>query len=71
MNDMKIIKSLEESALLIKGVIEEIKNEAKEQKVEFLRMLWGFFGAILLGNLLIGEGTIRAGKGLIRAGQDV
>ena len=39
MNDMKIIKSLEESALLIKGVIEEIKNEAKEQKVEFLRML--------------------------------
>ena len=40
MNDiMKIIKSLEESALLIKGVIEKIKNEAKEQKVEFLRML--------------------------------
>ena len=39
MNDMKIIKSLEESALLIKWVIEEIKNEAKEQKVEFLRML--------------------------------
>ena len=72
MNDiMKIIKSLEESALLIKGVIEEIKNEAKEQKVEFLRMLWRFFGAILLGNLLIGKDTIRAGKGLIRAGQDV
>ena len=71
MNDMKIIKSLEESALLIKGVIEEIKNEAKEQKVEFLRMLWRFFGAILLGKLLIGKDTIRAGKGLIRAGQDV
>ena len=40
MNDiMKIIKSLEESALLIKGVSETIKNEAKEQKGGFLRML--------------------------------
>ena len=33
MNDiMKIIKSLEEFRLLIKGVSETIKNEAKEQK---------------------------------------
>ena len=33
MNDiMKIIKSLEESVLLIKGVSKTIKNEAKEQK---------------------------------------
>ena len=33
MNDiMKIVKSLEESGLLIKGVSETIKNEAKEQK---------------------------------------
>ena len=40
MNDiMKIIKSLEKSWLLIKGVIETIKNEAKEQKEGFLRML--------------------------------
>ena len=29
---MKIVKSLEESGLLIKGVREAIKNEAKEQK---------------------------------------
>ena len=29
---MKIVKSLEESGLLIKGVSETIKNEAKEQK---------------------------------------
>ena len=29
---MKIIKSLEESGLLIKGVSETIKNEAREQK---------------------------------------
>ena len=34
---MKMIKSLEESGLLIKGVSETIKNVAKEQKkVDFL-----------------------------------
>ena len=33
MNDiMKIIEPLEKSGLLIKGVCERIKNEAKEQK---------------------------------------
>ena len=31
-NIMKIVKSLEESSLLTKGVSETIKNEAKEQK---------------------------------------
>ena len=39
-NDIrKIVKSLEESGLLIKGVSETIKNEAKEQKGRFLGML--------------------------------
>ena len=33
---VKIIKSFEESGLLIKHVIEIIQNEAKEQKVDFL-----------------------------------
>ena len=37
-NDMKIIKFLEESGLLIKGVSETIKNQAKEQKGRFLSM---------------------------------
>ena len=33
MNDiMKIVKSLEQSGLLMKGVRQKIKNEAKEQK---------------------------------------
>ena len=36
---MKIIKSLEESDLLIKGVSWTIKNEVKEQKGGFLSML--------------------------------
>ena len=36
MNDiMKIIKSLEESGLSIKGISKTIKNEAKEQKEDF------------------------------------
>ena len=37
MNDiMKILKSLEESGLLIKGVCERIKTEAKNKKQEFM-----------------------------------
>ena len=67
---MKIIKSFEESALLIKGVSETIKNEAKEQKGGFLGMLLSTLGGSLLGNLLTGKGTIRAGNGTNRAGQD-
>ena len=79
MNDiMKIIKSLEESGLLIKGVSETISTETKEQKGGFLSMLLGTLGASFLGNLLkskgivrLGEGTIRAGEKTIRAGQDL
>ena len=56
---MKIDKSLEESSLFIKGVSKTIKNDAKEQKGGFLGMLLGKLGVSLLGNLLIGKGTIR------------
>ena len=71
MNDiMKIIKSLEESGSLIKDVREIIKNEAKEQKGGFLRMLLGTLGASLLGNLLTDKGTIRLGEGTISARED-
>ena len=49
----KIIKSLGEDGLLIKKYINKtIKNESKEQKVGFLRMLLGTLGASLLGNTL-------------------
>ena len=67
---MKIVKSLEDSGLLIKGVSETIKNEAKEQKGGFLGMLLAFLGASLIGNLLVGKGTIRAGERAIKAGED-
>ena len=71
MNDiMKIVKSLEESDLLMKGVSETIKNEAKGQKGGFLGMLLSTLGASLLENLSTSKGTIRAGEGTVRAGQD-
>ena len=47
---IQIVKSLEDSGLLTKGVIETIKNEAKEQKREFLGMLLGTLGPSLVGN---------------------
>ena len=70
MNDsMKIIKSLEESGLSTKGASKKIKNEAKEQKDEFLSMLLGTLSASLLGNLLAGRGKIRADGGTITAAE--
>ena len=60
---LKLVKSLEDSGLLLEGVTETIKNEAKEQKVGFLIMLLGTLGASLLGNMLSSKGVIRAGEG--------
>ena len=65
---MKIVKSLEDSVLLLKGVSEEIQNEAKEQKGGFLSMLLGTLGASLLGNILAGKGMNRVAEGIVRAG---
>ena len=63
---IKIVKSLEDSGLLLKGVNETIQNEAKDQKGEFLSMLLGTLEAVLLGNILAGKGLNRAGEGFIR-----
>ena len=63
-----IVKSLEDSGLLLKGVSETIKNEAKEQKGGFLNMLLGTFDASLLGKMLTGKGVIRAREGTARIG---
>ena len=65
---IKIVKSLEDSGLLLKGVSETIQNEAKEQKGGFLSMLLCTLGASLLGNFLAGKGINRAGAGFNRAG---
>ena len=54
MKDIRIVKSLEDSGLLLKGFSKTIQNEAKEQKGEFLSMLLGTLGASLLGKILAG-----------------
>ena len=59
---IKILKSLEDSGLLLKGITESVQNEIKEQKGGFLSMLLGTLGASLLGNLLTGKGGFHARK---------
>ena len=49
---IKIFKSLGESALLIQGINETIKNERKKQKDRFLSMLLETLAASILGNAL-------------------
>ena len=70
---LKIVKSLEDSGVLLKGVSETIQHEAKEQRGGFLSKLLGTLGASLLGDVLSkrlsGRGVIRAGEGTIRAGE--
>ena len=66
MNDIiKIVKSLENSGVLLKSVSETIQHEAKEQRGGFLSMLLGTLGVSLLENLLTG------GKGVTRAGKEL
>ena len=76
---LKIVKSLEKSGVLLKGISETIQHEAKEQRGGFLSMLLGTLGGSSLGDVLskglsgsgvirTGEGTIRAGQGTVRAG---
>ena len=68
---IRIVKSLEDSGLFLKGVCKTIQNETEEQKGGFLSMLLGTLGASLLGNILAGEGINRAGEGVIRAGYGI
>ena len=68
---IKIVKLLEDSGLLLKGVTESVKNEIKEQKGRSLSMLLGTLGASLLGNLLTGKGAFHAGKGVNKKGKGI
>ena len=72
-DNIKIVKSLEDSGLLLEGVTETVRNEVKEQKGWFLSMLLDALGASLLGNLLTGQGVNRVGngKGINRAGEGI
>ena len=78
MDDLtKIVKSLEDSVLLLEGITESVQNEIKEQKGGFFSMLLGTLGPSLLENLLTGKGVNKnskvihtAGKGIVRGGED-
>ena len=63
-----MIKSLENSGILLDGITEIGQSEFEEQKGGFLSMLLGALGTSVLGNMLVGKGVIRAGEGTIRAG---
>ena len=70
---IKIVKSLEDFCLLLKGVTETVQNEVKEQKLGFLSVLLGTFGARFVGNILTRQGINWAGKGqrINRAGERI
>ena len=67
---IKIVKSVEDSGLLLKGVSEIVQNEARKQKGGFLSMLLCTLSASLLGNILASKGINKAREGVIRAGYE-
>ena len=67
---IKIVKSLEKWGLFIKGAIETIKNEAKEQKGGSLPISLRTLASSILRNALTERGVIRAGEGTIKAGEN-
>ena len=68
---MKIVKSHEESGLLIKGIREIIKNEANNKKEIYYKSRNEIFKHILRRGNKNREGAISKswGRGTIRAGQ--
>ena len=69
---MKIVQTFEDSGILLKVITKTIEYETKEQNGGFLGMLLGTLGASLLGNMLAGEGFLRAeygnkGQGIVKA----
>ena len=70
---IKIVKSLEDSGLLLKEVTESFQNEVNKQKGGFLSMSLGKPCVSLLINTLTGKGIHRAekGKGIHRAGEGI
>ena len=72
MDDLiKIVKSLEDNGLLLKGVTKTVQNEIKAQKDGFLSILLGTLGASLLRNLLTGKGVNKKGNWIHRTGESV
>ena len=66
---MQIFDFLKNSGLLIKNISKTIKNQAREQKMEFLAILLSTLGASLLGNMSAGKRLLRGDGGDIGAGE--
>ena len=66
----KMLKSLEESGLLIQGTSETIRNETKEQKGRFFSMLLATLAASILGIALAGRGVIRVAEGTMKVDEN-
>ena len=66
----KIVKSLRNFGLLIKGVTERIENEKKEKKSRICGMLTSTLGGGSLRKMLVGKGAIvtRQGQGIVKTG---
>ena len=61
----KIIKALEDSDVLMKGITQTLKNDIKKGgALPLIPMLLGTLGV----SLLTGRGLFRPGKGMYRAG---
>ena len=64
---IRVVKSIEDSGLLLKRVSETIQNEAAK-KMRNSQYVTRYTRWNLLRNILAGWGTNRAGEGVIRAG---
>ena len=60
---IRIIKSLENSGVLIDEVSKIVKHEIKRQEGRFLGILLVILGVSTLGNMLTGKTVMRAGTG--------
>ena len=58
---ISIIKSLENSGILIDGISETVKHKIKKQEYGFFGMSIETSGASMLGNMLTGRDVMRAG----------
>ena len=71
MNDIKIIKSLEDSGVIIDGVTEIVKEEIKKKKQEggFLGILLAPLGASFLQPVICSVVKGKSGRAVRRAGR--
>ena len=67
---IKIVKNLEESGLLIKGIDKAYKQRQRNKKAEFLACNKVTLCASLWGNLWTDKAVMRSGEGSVRIDQD-